>query len=90
MSDPVVVSVSFPFFRRPVTCDTEAKTLSVFFNDAFEGNPQPTYFRLRVFNSVLGIKSVEVKGPVGKGTNGVWTPLKRHWEGLFNWTNRFA
>jgi hypothetical protein len=51
----------------------------------FTGTPQPTYFRLRPFNHVVGISSVQVKSSL---TNDQWTPLQRHWEGNFNWTGR--
>lgn len=38
----------------------------------------------------VGIQSVEVKGDPSKGTKGQWTPLKRFWEGGWNWTDSGA
>lgn len=77
-----------PISYRKISCNMSSISgVGVMFHMENEGKVQEAYFRMRVFGAAVGIASVEVKGAITGGTGGNWTPLKRFWEGGWNWTN---
>lgn len=82
-----------PIAYRKVSCDMAGTTpspssgMGIMLANANEGNMQAGYFRMRMFAHAVGVANVEVKGSAGGATGGNWTPLKKIWQGAWDWIN---